>query len=254
MSSKTGPAVGNQHQVHTKLDLTERAEIQPMAPPGRVSFLPRGPVDPIEPVACTPLQIRTVHMLLASLLDYPEENFSPALEAVADLRGEIPEAIQVHLDQFADWAAGVTTREVAEHYVDTFDSQRRCALYLSYYIAGDTRLRGSAILGFRELANAVGFERSKDELDDYLPLLLELSAKSGDPLVWELLASHREGIEVMRSALDRAKSPYLHLLNALAATLPEISDEARERFHRLVSQGPPTEMVGASLPNPWSTT
>ena len=226
--------------------------IAPTEPPGRVSFLSKQPVEPVAPVKCTPDQMRTIHMILASLLDYPEDP-TPALVALEEVRTGLPKGILAHTDQFMEWAQSVTPREMAEHYVDTFDSQRRCALYLSYYVAGDTRLRGSAILGFREFANAIGYERTRDELDDYLPVILELSGRSGDPLVWELLASHREGIEVMRSALQRANSPYLHLLNALAATLPEITEEARDRFHRLVSQGPPAEMVGASLPNPWST-
>ena len=226
--------------------------IAPTEAPGRVSFLSKQPVEPVASVDCSPAQMRTIHMILGSLLDYPEDP-APALAALEEVRADLPDGILAHTDQFAEWAGSVTPRQMAEHYVDTFDSQRRCALYLSYYVAGDTRLRGSAILGFRDFANAIGFERTRDELDDYLPVILELSGRSGDPLVWELLASHREGIEVMRSALQRANSPYLHLLNALAATLPEISEEARDRFHRLVSQGPPAEMVGASLQNPWST-
>lgn len=191
-------------------------------------------------------------MLLSVLLDYPEGKFPAALETLRETIADLPEPIAADLNKFSEWAASTPLREVQAHYVETFDQQRRCALYLSYYVAGDTRLRGSAILGFKEFLSALGYELDRHELDDYLPVILELSGLTGDRLVWELLASHREGIEVMRSALAGAQSPYMHLLNALARTLPDISAETYERFQRLVTQGPPTEMVGVHLPGSWS--
>ncbi len=191
-------------------------------------------------------------MLVAALLEYPAERFEPALATYAEVRETLPAPLSEHLDAFVGWVRSHSEREISSHYVNTFDQQRRTALYLSYYVAGDTRLRGSAILGFRDFIEALGYETATDELDDYLPVILELSAASGDPLVWELLASHRDGIEVMRSALHSAKSPYAHLLDALACTLPEVSDDVLERFQRLVTQGPPTEMVGIHQPLSWS--
>ncbi len=209
-------------------------------------------VAPVSSVPCTPEQMRVAHMLLAALLRYPEDGLGDVLDTYAELKGDLPAGIQEHIDRFVDWASELSPRELASHYVETFDQRRRTALYLSYYVAGDTRLRGSAILGFKEFVRALGYETVGDELDDFVPVILELSAQTGDPMVWELLASHRDGIEVMRSALHSASSPYAHLLDALASTLPEVSDEVMERFHRLVTQGPPTEMVGVHPPLAWS--
>lgn len=209
-------------------------------------------VAPVESVACTPEQMGITHMLLAALLRYPEDGVGAALDVYEELADQLPEEVRSHIDQFTAWATDVTPRDMQSHYVETFDQKRRTALYLSYYVAGDTRLRGSAILGFKDFVDALGYETVGDELDDYLPVILELSAQSGDTLVWELLASHRDGIEVMRSALHGADSPYAHLLDALASTLPEVSDEVMDRFHRLVTQGPPTEMVGVHPPLAWS--
>ena len=59
-----------------------------------------------------------------------------------------------------------------------------------------------------------------DELPDYLPVVLELSARSGDEVADVLLSSHREGIEVLRAALVDAGSPYAGLVEAVSATLP----------------------------------
>ena len=208
-------------------------------------------VEPLETVVLTPGQMATVHMILSVLLDYPRENFGEALDATDDSTLTLPDEVRGDIDRFVDWARGTGQRGVEEHYVDMFDQRRRCALYLTYYAVGDTRQRGAAILGFREAMKAVGFEAARDELPDYLPVVLEMSAMSSDPVALELLASHREGIEVMRAALHGYDSPYAHLLNALCRTLPPVSDEVVERFQRLVTQGPPGEMVGVDdLPFP----
>lgn len=207
-------------------------------------------------VACTPEQMRTAHMVLSVLLDYPHEPLGEVLAAARASAASLPDELRADLTAFVDWADEAGMRGVEEHYVDTFDQRRRCALYLTYYAVGDTRQRGVAILGFQDVLRALGYERERDELADYLPLVLELSARSGDPLVLELLASHREGIEVMRSALRGYRSPYAHLLDALCRTLPPVDDRTRERYQRLVTQGPPAEMVGAGTvpfpPSHWS--
>lgn len=194
--------------------------------------------------ACTPEQLRTTHMVVSVLLDYPGEAFDEALTAAADSAAGLPGPVRDDLVAFVGWARGAGARAVAEHYVDTFDQRRRCALYLSYYAVGDTRQRGVAILGFKSVVRALGFELRRDELADYLPLVLELSARTGDRVVLELLASHRDGIEVMRSALRGFRSPYAHLLDALCRTLPPVDEQTYERYQRLVTQGPPAEMVG----------
>lgn len=208
----------------------------------RMVHAPRLPQ--LATVACTPEQLRTVHMVLSVLLDYPSEKVGPALEAAEQSLPGLPTAVQADVTEYLEWARGCGARAVAEHYVDTFDQRRRCALYLSYYAVGDTRQRGAAILGFKAVLRALGFEQVRDELADYLPLVLELSGMTGDPLVLELLASHREGIEVMRSALRGYRSPYAHLLDALCRTLPPVDAATEERYQRLVTQGPPAEMVG----------
>lgn len=195
-------------------------------------------------VACTSEQRRTAHMVLSVLLDYPGEDPDPVLEAAEGSIGSLPGPVADDVRAFLDWARDAGPRAVAEHYVDTFDQRRRCALYLSYYAVGDTRQRGVAILGFKAVVRALGYEQDRDELADYLPLVLELSARSGDRLALDLLASHRDGIEVMRSALRGYRSPYAHLLDALCRTLPAVDQATHERYQRLVTQGPPAEMVG----------
>lgn len=211
---------------------------------GRLVDAPRLPR--LAPVACAPEQVRTAHMVLSVLLDYPGATFAPALTAAEQSLAGLPRAVREDILAYRDWARRSGGRAVAEHYVDTFDQRRRCALYLTYHAAGDTRRRGTAILNFTALLRAFGFDQVRDELADYLPLVLELSARTGDRLVLDLLAAHRDGIEVTRAALHGYRSPYAHLLDALCRTLPPVDDETRARYQRLVTQGPPIEMVGTN--------
>jgi len=85
-------------------------------------------------------------------------------------------------------------------------------------------------------------------------VVLELSARSGDEIAQTLLSSHREGIEVLRSALVDAGSPYAHLVEAISMTLPEIDAATADRVRALVAAGPPTETVGVTDMLPFPST
>ena len=143
--------------------------------------------------------------------------------------------------------------------MDTFDQKRRCNLYLSYYATGDTRQRGVALLSFREMLAAVGLEQDRDELPDHLCVVCEAAAlepgspENGDTIAADVLATHRDGIEVLRHALAGRGSAYAGLLDALVTALPPLDEDTRERYLRLVTAGPPAELVGTlELPFPVS--
>ena len=195
-----------------------------------------------------------VHMAASLLLDYPAEGtLETRLNAVeAELAG-LPPEVAVLLEEFIGQARRRGERAMAEHYVEVFDRRRRCCLYLTYYTVGDTRHRGAALLAFKQALAAAGYEMAADELPDYLPVVLELSARSGDEVAGALLSSHREGIEVLRSALADAASPYAGLVEAVSMTLPRIDEATAERVRALVAAGPPTETVGVTDTLPFPT-
>ena len=200
-------------------------------------------------------QRATVHMAASLLLDYPAEGtLETRLNAVeAELAG-LPPEVAVLLEEFIGQARRRGERAMAEHYVEVFDRRRRCCLYLTYYTVGDTRHRGAALLAFKQALAAAGYEMAADELPDYLPVVLELSARSGDEIAQTLLSSHREGIEVLRSALVDAGSPYARLVEAISMTLPEIDAATADRVRALVAAGPPTETVGVTDMLPFPST
>lgn len=214
--------------------------------------IPRMPASGAQEVA--EHDRRVVRMACSLLLDYPGDEFSARLAAIRAEVDELPAICAEPLRKFCQIAEQTSLRALQEQYVETFDQRRRCALGLTYYSHGDTRDRGQALLIVKELMRSAGFEIAQDELPDYLPLVLEFCALDETGIGEDLLRTHREGIEVIRTALRSADSPWSYVLDALVLTLPPADERAIEAYHRLLSQGPPSELVGVgdlnSTPSP----
>ncbi|WP_281862216.1 nitrate reductase molybdenum cofactor assembly chaperone [Salana multivorans] len=189
-----------------------------------------------------------VHLAAALLLAYPDEGRARREEAVRAAVDGLPGQVAADLASFLDRTGEWGDAELAAHYVATFDLRRRCALHLSFYSSGDTRRRGMALVTFAEAFAAAGFEVPTGELPDHLPLVLEMSARGGRDVAAVLLAAHRQGVELLRSALHQVGSPYAAVLDAVCRTLPEMPQETIDRFLALLSEGPPGEMVGLAAP------
>lgn len=208
---------------------------------------PAPKISPLAPVALTDSQRAVAHMAASVLLDYPEPQRRQHFAAVAAAVEALPTAVADDFRKFLEVASSLSQQELETHFTSIFDQKRKCCPYLSYYSTGDTRKRGMALVSFIEAYRAAGWEVEDGELPDYLPMVLEFSARSDSPIARELLASHRDGIEVLRSALENFGSPYVHVVSAVCRSLPLIDDETRERYLRLVNEGPPTELVGVSF-------
>jgi nitrate reductase delta subunit len=191
-------------------------------------------------------------MAAAVLLAYPDDGVRDAAGTVREAVAPLPASVRDRLGGLAEALAGaddVGLRELQARYVATFDLKRRCALYLSYYATGDTRRRGAALVRFVEAYRAAGFEPTPGELPDYLPTVLELSARAegdGARVAAALLAAHRDGIEVLRSALAHLGSPWTAVVEAVCLTLGPVDARTAERVADLVAAGPPAELVGLS--------
>ena len=69
----------------------------------------------------------------------------------------------------------------------------------------------------------------------------------------QVLSAHRDGIEVLRAALDNLDSPYRYLIMSLCQALPEIDEETANSYMELIRSGPPADMVGIGTPLPFPT-
>lgn len=214
-------------------------------------------VQVVPAVPHTEEQRRLAAMAVSLLLRYPEAGNWALFEDVEKQLPLLPQPVAAALGEFLNRAAQLGPLALQEHYVETFDQRRRCSLNLSYYAVGDTRQRGAAILAFRQQLEALGVEEISEELPDHLCVVLEALALT-DAAVHDqalaMVASHRDGIEVLRNALAGLDSPYERVLAALCMALPEMDPETVDRYINLIRQGPPAEMVGLdTTPLPFPT-
>jgi nitrate reductase delta subunit len=178
------------------------------------------------------------------LLDYPTQQSVDMLDELYSAAGSLHGPAGSALVSFIDQIRTRPLMELAAHYVQTFDLRRRHCLHLSYYAYGDTRKRGMALLRFKHAYRTAGVDLSEHELPDHLAVVLEFAA-TVDPVAGrQLLVEYRPVLELLRQSLREAGSPYVAVLEAVCATLPELSVADRRRVAQLAAQGPPAEEVG----------
>jgi nitrate reductase delta subunit len=183
------------------------------------------------------------YKLASVLLQYPT---TALFEGIAELDAAAaktsPRASREAFARFLRWLRATPPTEVGQHYVETFDLRRRCALYLSYYRYGDTRKRGMSMLTFKTAYRAAGWHPSDDELPDYLPMVLDFAALT--PRGERLLRAHRADLELLRRALEQAATPYVDVAAAVCALLPRLGRREAGLVHAAWETGPPREDVG----------
>lgn len=157
-----------------------------------------------------------LYQAAALCLTYPDEDFRARLPL---LREAAPQ-----LREFVDHAAVTPAQDLAAHYVRVFDFKNRHSLYLSWWSDGDTRRRGMSLVRFKDVYRAAGLEFTGEELPDFLPAVLEFTARTGNT---DLLTDHRAGLEQLRSRLGDFGTPYASVLDAVCAALPTTRIGAR---------------------------
>ncbi|HVV31109.1 MAG TPA: nitrate reductase molybdenum cofactor assembly chaperone [Mycobacteriales bacterium] len=183
------------------------------------------------------------YKLASLLLQYPTTAlFDGLAELDAIARITSPRTARDAFGRFVGWLRATEPTAVAQHYVETFDLRRRCALYLTYYRFGDTRKRGIAMLAFKSAFRQAGLVPTDDELPDYLPMVLDFAA--ANPRGEALLARHHADLAVLRHALERAGTPYADVVTAVCAQLPRLGRRELAAVRRTWEQGPPREDVG----------
>ena len=199
----------------------------------------------------TPDQLTIVWQSVSLLLDYPDQEVLARSDLIRSATQRLPVSIGDSLRQFLDHLAATPLHELQADYVETFDSRRRCNLFLTYFAHGDTRKRGMALLRFKQTYLRAGFELDDAELPDHLCVVLEFAGTVDRDLGRDLMLDHRAGLELLRLSLRDMASPWVSLLDAVAATLPPLRGDERDAVRRLAAEGPPEEEVGlAPFANP----
>jgi nitrate reductase delta subunit len=192
-----------------------------------------------------PLAASTAYKLCSLLLQYPDEELLEARDGLLSAALGLPSSpASSALERFCRWWAGEDPLALQQHYVQLFDLDKRCGLYLTFYGAGDTRDRGPALLRLKRLYRAAGLPLEGSELPDFLPAMLEFAAAAPARQGEIVLREHRAALELLRSSLHDRGTPYQHVLDAVCLTVGDASPADRTRASRIAASGPPTELVG----------
>lgn len=188
-------------------------------------------------------EVQATWQVASLLLDYPDEH--QPLDVVEEVVTALPALVAEPFGRFLAHRRATPLGLLQADYVETFDTRRRCALFLTYFLHGDTRKRGMALLRFKQTYRAAGLDLDEGrELPDHLCVLLEFGATGDLPAARQLLLDHRAGLELLRLSLEGIESPYADVVTAVCATLPPVDGEGLEAVRRLAEQGPAEEEVG----------
>lgn len=186
-----------------------------------------------------------VYKLCSLLLQYPDEELLDGRCELTAGAAELPSSpAAAALERFCEWWSGEDPLSLQQHYVETFDLNRRSGLYLTFYDQGDKRERGMALLRLKRLYRAAGLPLQAGELPDYLPVMLEFAAAAPPGHGGIVLREHRAALELVRASLRERETPYAHLLDAVCLTVGEPSAADHARAIKLAASGPPQELVG----------
>lgn len=185
------------------------------------------------------------YKLCSLLLSYPDDELLSARDALLDAVARIQsQRVRMALQQFGAWWARAEPLALQQHYVETFDLDKRCSLYLTFYGEGDKRTRGAALLRLKRMYRAAGLPLAGSELPDYLPAMLEFAAEAPGGRGEIMLREHRAAIELLRLSLADRGSRYADVLEAVRCALGDVSPLERARVVALAAGGPPQELVG----------
>ncbi len=189
-------------------------------------------------------QRRVVWQAASVLLSYPDESVLERLPSVQAAIRTLPADESTPLQHLVDLLTSTPLLELQQQYVQTFDQSRRRALFLTYWVAGDTRNRGHAILRFSQTYRDAGLEPPADELPDHVTVVLEFAATVDPVSGGRLLAEHATPLRLLADALDEYGSPYAGVVRAVCRTLPAPGPDDLATARRLAMAGPPVEAVG----------
>jgi nitrate reductase delta subunit len=178
------------------------------------------------------------------LLSYPDDPMLGRLPLVRAAASSLPRRDRQVVLALVDDLAALEPMAAQTRYVETFDHKRRRTLYLTYWVAGDTRNRGQAILNVAQTYRASGAMPPSDELADHLTVVLEFAATVDPDAGYALLAGHVTPLSMLESALREAGSVYADLVGLVVSTLPAPGPDDLARARRLTMAGPPVEAVG----------
>ena len=178
------------------------------------------------------------------LLRYPSASALERDAEVGEAVAALPARLRAPFERFLAHRSEAPPLDLEREYVETFDTRRRCTLNVSYYLYGDTRRRGVALLRLKRMYAAAGLVLDSDELPDHLPVMLEFAALAPPGYGEHVLQEHRVGIELLLLGLRHGGRPHADVIESVSAALPRLGLSQSRAVRKLAAEGPPDEQVG----------
>ena len=178
------------------------------------------------------------------LLRYPSASALERDAEVGEAVAALPARLRAPFERFLAHRSEAPPLDLEREYVETFDTRRRCTLNVSYYLYGDTRRRGVALLRLKRMYAAAGLVLDSDELPDHLPVMLEFAALAPPGYGEHVLHEHRVGIELLLLGLRHGGRPHADVIESVSAALPRLGLSQSRAVRKLAAEGPPDEQVG----------
>ncbi len=197
--------------------------------PGHETVTPGHPASRDAAAIGTPDATGVVMQAASLLLDYPGPASAKVTELIEAALAELPpsSAARRQLKDFLSWWNELDAAEREQTYVATFDLDRAVTLYLTEGRTRTPRERGADLLDLRRAYRVEGADVSRDELPDYLPLMLEVAAHV--PAARALLTAEREALEDLAALLAQRESPFGLVVGAVLTVLPTAEHHQGER-------------------------
>lgn len=130
------------------------------------------------------------------------------------------------VNQYWENMHDISLDDIQEVYTKTFDFEKKTTLYMTYNKLTEQKERGQMLARLKVLYEMFGLEMPKNELSDFLPLMLEFLYAAewrGDSRAQESLTLVvmiiEDGTYNLLQELGKQGSPYFHLIQALRETL-----------------------------------
>ncbi|UJL48136.1 nitrate reductase molybdenum cofactor assembly chaperone [Virgibacillus sp. NKC19-16] len=180
---------------------------------------------------------QAVLVIASRLLGYPTDTFIEEKQNIQECVEENIETSELKIELIASYDPlfRLSSQEIRELYVSTFDLKSKLGLYLSAHEFGDSSKRGAALIKLQKIINEAGFEREGDELADYMPMLFELLAVVPESKYHERLYRRLAvAIQRMLNNID-TENPYKGILQVLMRYIfpePTTEEVAKLEFDR----------------------
>ena len=165
------------------------------------------------------METATHYDLLANLLEYPREDYYERLaQCLEAFENSQPDTAAL-LEEFARRIAGLSTEELQELYVQSFDLNPSGSLDVGWHLFGENYERGAFLVKMREQLRRFSLPESS-ELPDHLGHVLAVLARM-EP---EEAAGFAAGcvfpaLDKIREGLGKNKNPFAIVLESVARLL-----------------------------------